>query len=250
MELRLRVNTIPLGGDLMFCQEWLSHVSALTRSASTEIMQNQTRVILNLSRAEPVPERLNIKTSPGGLRLGTHLWILCATAYERSFDSFENLADFLLSERLISRENATSLTSSYHYLLRLRVRMDMQYGRNDKDLPEGEELSALAKSLGLGPSRNGIAAESILKAEALHAMREMRSIIGGDHSTEGNTHRPGILQALRDRLLATRGVDILEDSAITIAEERSRQARLDYTSAQASIAENLWFRTMSGPTLE
>lgn len=240
MELRLRVNMIALGGDRAFCDEWLNHLSMLTKNASAEIMQNQARVILNMSRAEPTPERLNVKTSPGGLRLGTHLWILCATAYSRSFDSFENLTDFLASERLISQEKATALTSSYLYLLQLRVRMDMQYGRNDKDLPAGEELSVLAKSLGLGAGRNGITAESILKAEALHAMKEMRSIIGGNHSPDGALDQPGLLQALRDRLMVTRGVDILDHSTITTAEERSRKIRLDYSSAQAARAENLW----------
>jgi hypothetical protein len=250
MELRLRVNMIPLGGDYAFCTEWLTHVSTLTRSASAEIMQNQTRVILDTARAELPPDNINIKTSPGGLRLGTHLWILCSTAYDRSFDSFEDLTSFLRGEDLIGKEDATCLTKAYHYLLRLRVRMDMQYGRNDKQLPTGEELGALAKSLGLGPTRNGIPAESVLKSETLLAMRELRAIIGGSHARDGSIERPGVVHSLRERILTMRGVDIFENSGVTIAEQRSKQARLDYISSQAARAENLWFRAMSEPSLE
>jgi hypothetical protein len=250
MELRLRVNMIPLGGDRSLCAEWLTHISSLVQSASAEIMQNQTKVILSFARAKLSSEHINIKTTPGGLRMGTHLWIACAVAYDRTFDSFEEVTDLLRADKLISEDSAASLTSSYHYLLRLRVRLDMQYGRNEKSLPTGDELTALSKSLGFVSSRNSTPPESLLKAETLHVMRELRAIIGGTYSDDGDVLRPGVIHFLRERLLTTRGIDIFDDSVIRVAEERSKQARLDYAWLQAARTENRWIDAMSEPSLE
>jgi hypothetical protein len=126
----------------------------------------------------------------------------------------------------------------------------MQYGRNEKSLPTGDELTALSKSLGFVSSRNSTPPESLLKAETLHVMRELRAIIGGTYSDDGDVLRPGVIHFLRERLLTTRGIDIFDDSVIRVAEERSKQARLDYAWLQAARTENRWIDAMSEPSLE
>jgi len=245
MELRLRVMMAPLGGDRAFCDEWLSYTNERVRAAAPEIMQNQAKIIVEMGRAQPEPERLNIKTSPGGLRLGTHLWILATTAFERSFESFEELAHHLRDEGLVTTEKAAALVDSYLYLLRLRVRMDMQYGRNDKDLPSGEELCALAKSLSIIPTRPGIAPEMALRGEILEAMGALRAIIGGSYHLDGAMDEPGVIHQLRRKILALSAIDILSHERIVDMEERGRQTRLDFVSRQAAHSENLWIAALS-----
>lgn len=245
MELRLRVMMAPLGGDRAFCDLWLSYTNERVRATAPEIMQNQAKIIVEMARAEPEPERLNIKTSPGGLRLGTHLWILATTAFERSFESFEELAHHLRDEGLVTTERAAALVDSYLYLLRLRVRMDMQYGRNDKDLPSGEELCTLAKNLSIIPSRPGLSPEMALRDEILTAMGELRSIIGGSYHSDGSLDKPGIIHQLRRRTLALSSIDILLHDRIVDMEERGRQVRLDFVSRQAARSENLWIASLS-----
>ena len=250
MELRLRVTMVPLAGDPEFCRSWLTFTQDLVRKSSAEIMQNQAKIILETAHTAVDPRHLNIKTSPGGLRLGTHLWILTSVAFDRNFDSFDDLIQYLQEQKLVSNDRAMQLVDSYHYLLRLRVRMDMQYGRNDKDLPRGDELGVLAKTLGIHSGQAGVSPETDLHNEIMKALTTIQSIIGGTLDSDQRATCDGIIHALRHRVLSLRNIDIFNLEHILDIEERSRQIRLDFVSQRAARAENLWLESLNAPGRE
>ena len=91
---------------------------------------------------------INIKYHPGGLRdIAILFWIYKLLNGQRENDVFRILHELGKKyPRLIP-----PLTESYQFLMDIRIRLDLDIGRNNKELPSREEgLERLAKALGYG----------------------------------------------------------------------------------------------------
>ncbi len=96
--------------------------------------------------AKANPSILNVKKSPGGLRdINEANWVngLCKPNYP-------NFNDVLigLKQLPLTRAQKKDLQDSYLYLINLRIRLDLYYGRNEKKLPTGDALNRLAYAVG------------------------------------------------------------------------------------------------------
>ena len=87
---------------------------------------------------------INIKESKGGLRDILDLMIVYKAAEgvpEKNIFDLLNTID-------IEPKQRNALMASYCWLMHLRVRLDLEYGRNHKHLPTQQELQRFVKILG------------------------------------------------------------------------------------------------------
>lgn len=124
---------------------------------------------------------INIKRSPGGLRdINEAIWIHSVGKIERESESMlEGI------QRLpIAGSEKRALKKAYLYLINLRIRMDLYYGRNEKDLPRGEALNNLAVACGYSGDNAG----EKLRKDTQKYMGHVRTITDNavDHCYEKN----------------------------------------------------------------
>jgi hypothetical protein len=95
-------------------------------------------------REEYEQNTTNVKRSAGGLRdINDAIWMNNAlhSRFERNI--LKGIVQLPLTEG-----DTGKLMKSYLFMINLRIRMDFYYGRNDKDLPEGEELERFVHAIG------------------------------------------------------------------------------------------------------
>ncbi|MEM3400103.1 MAG: hypothetical protein QXP42_04705 [Candidatus Micrarchaeia archaeon] len=127
----------------------------------------------------------NIKMREGGLRdVNEVFWLFRLWLNQQTFKHGGGIAmgveegrdtreviEMMVENRLITREEANQLLESYDFLMDLRIRMDLHFGRNNKELPAGDELRDFAFSLGYNDTENSRAEDRFDENLRYHAGR-------------------------------------------------------------------------------
>ena len=113
-------------------------------------------------------DRPNVKYSRGGLN---NVWDLVKINKLSKGLTEDNDTLRQLSQLDIEEGARDDLLSSYMFLIALRIRLDLHYGRNSKDLPSGKELESFARSLGYSSEKRTTAAERLVSDFRKHTKR-------------------------------------------------------------------------------
>jgi hypothetical protein len=225
LELRLRINQRLIFGDAPFSEQFQKWIDQEVQARRQHILSTRFKEIEKLSIPSHL-EKLNLKLSPGGLRQGVLLWQTCSCIFSTHFSSMSEFANFLQQKQFISEAEKIFFLNAYDFLLISRARMDMQYGRNAKYIPHGDELVAFAKSIGYHHSR-------ILPADIayLNDLDEKMSVV--------SNFCLKTLSQIRDFVLEQENIDISDSSEADKLATITDRKREEYLAIQA-------FRTETG----
>lgn len=134
-------NLVHGAGQPNLTTRFLEKVKELVLDPARNHKGIKAEILLNWYAKRNFPKTpYNIKHSSGGLRdLHSLLWF-----HGKSGDTPYALPEIFAGDPDIGRQ----LVTAYTFLMNLRIRMDLYYGRNEKDLPTGRELKDFTASLG------------------------------------------------------------------------------------------------------
>ena len=96
---------------------------------------------------------INIKYHPGGLRDIAYLfWVYKLLRGNQERDVFKVLKQ-IGAENIIAPAEMDTLIEAYKFMMNVRIRLDLYIGRNNKNIPEKEELENFSISLGYQSGR-------------------------------------------------------------------------------------------------
>lgn len=215
---------------------WRLSMEHASTTASAQLLKRRDRDHWWINR-DP-----NIKYSKGGLRDLMDVMIV-----HKLMDRLEPNNVFQILEQIdMTREQRSQLVDSYLWLMNNRVRLDLEYGRNSKYLPENSDLRRFAKLLGYGEGGGRSSVDRFMEDFQRHSGRVRE--ITNDLLTKALETRPELAERLdlvKDQLMKKGEADLKEKRREALKESREKVEKVRREMRRPSHMADLWARRVA-----